>query len=130
MSPEQKARAYQKTRTWIKTQSDYYRKVGSKSREKLRSQVFAHYGNQCACCGLDDPRFLTVDHINNDGSQHRRDTGLTSGIDFYRWLRKHNYPEGFQLLCYNCNCAKSRFGGVCPHQSDKIEAESVAPNGI
>jgi hypothetical protein len=33
----------------------------------------------------------------------------------YRWLAKKNFPEGFQVLCANCNVAKSQ-NGVCPHQ--------------
>jgi len=34
------------------------------------------------------------------------------------WLRKYNYPKGFQVLCHNCNMAK-RFG-VCPHKEKKV----------
>ena len=36
--------------------------------------------------------------------------------DTYRWLKNHNYPEGFQVLCYNCNLPKGVYG-VCPHVS-------------
>lgn len=32
------------------------------------------------------------------------------------WLRRNNYPNGFQVLCHNCNMAKG-FYGKCPHQS-------------
>lgn len=133
MSPEQKTRAYQKTREWIKTQPNYYRKMHERTRDKLRRQVFEHYGNQCACCGLDDWRFMTIDHIGGGGNKHRRATfngKLVAGMDLYRWLRKNNYPDGFQLLCYNCNCAQSRFGGVCPHQSDKIETEVITLDSV
>lgn len=30
-------------------------------------------------------------------------------------LKQNNYPRGFQILCYNCNNAKS-IQGQCPHQ--------------
>lgn len=29
------------------------------------------YGKVCACCGFDDIRFLSVDHVNNDGKRDR-----------------------------------------------------------
>jgi len=35
----------------------------------------------------------------------------------YLWLEKQNYPEGFQVLCANCNTARTK--GVCPHQEDQ-----------
>lgn len=88
-----------------------------KSRQRqlrLRRQVLDAYGNRCACCGERTPEFLTVDHINNDGAAHRK--AVTSGYSFYRWLARHGFPQDcFQLLCWNCNCAKGRYG-ECPHK--------------
>lgn len=83
---------------------------------KLKQQVFAAYGGEypkCACppCGEDDVKFLTIDHINGGGQAHRKDTHKS----VYRWLRKNNYPPGFQLLCWNCNCARAQYNGICPH---------------
>lgn len=128
MAPEQKRRATEKTKAWIKTQPDYWKRTQQKTHDKLRRQVYAHYGERCACCGVSDWRFLTIDHINNDGAAHRRKLGKpnSGGVNFYRWLRTHNFPDGFQVLCFNCNCAKSRFGGICPHQLDKGNPEIVA----
>ena len=85
--------------------------------KRLRAQVIEAYGGRCACCGETTPEFLSVDHINNDGGQHRRN-GL-SGPRFYRWLKATGFPkDAFTLLCFNCNCAKGFFGG-CPHQRAK-----------
>ena len=86
-----------------------------KSHKKFRDQVHNHYGNQCQCCGESEPKFLSVDHINNDGAAHRREIG--SGTRFYTWLINNNFPLGFQLLCFNCNHGKYINGGVCPHKS-------------
>jgi hypothetical protein len=36
--------------------------------QRNRDLVFAHYGEQCACCGESERLFLTIDHINNDGA--------------------------------------------------------------
>ena len=84
--------------------------------DKLRHEVIAAYGGQCACCGEKNHYFLTMDHPANDGAQHRRETGCGAGVKFYRWLRKRGYPQDFQLLCWNCNCGKRDNGGVCPHK--------------
>ena len=86
---------------------------------RLRMQTFEAYGGQvCACCGEEGYNFLTIDHINGDGAQHRRDMGTprVSGASLYRWLRDNNYPGGFQVLCWNCNCGKARNNNVCPHK--------------
>lgn len=36
----------------------------------------------------------------------------------FRWIIENNFPEGFQVLCYNCNLGRAHCGGVCPHKSD------------
>ncbi len=74
----------------------------------------AHYGSACACCSEADPRFLTLDHINNDGAAHRREMGV-KGSAFYLKIRRLGYPSGLQALCWNCNMGKALYG-VCPHQ--------------
>lgn len=90
-------------------------------RQRLRLELVNAYGGRCACCGETTPEFLTVDHIDGNGAEHRRQLGVAKtfgGIPFYRWLKKQGYPQGnSQLLCMNCNLAKGHFG-VCPHQKD------------
>lgn len=91
-------------------------KRGRESTEKARLIALSHYSEgeiMCKCCGESNTVFLTLDHINGKGSLHRKKVG--SGRVFYRWLKKNRYPEGFQVLCFNCNYAKYR-KGVCPHQ--------------
>lgn len=79
-------------------------------RQKKRKLVIEHYGGKCVCCGEKRIEFLAIDHINNDGNEHRKK--LTTKI-FY-WLIKNNYPDGFQILCHNCNSSKAYYG-YCPH---------------
>jgi len=81
---------------------------------ELRREVLLAYGNVCACCGEKEEIFLAIDHVNNDGAEHRRELRGVSSAFFYRWLKKNGFPPGFQTLCHNCNWAKSR--GGCPHQ--------------
>jgi hypothetical protein len=88
-----------------------------KYRLKLRMDALEYYSKgkpKCNCCGESTLQFLCIDHINNDGNKHRRDIGYTGGDSVIKWLRKNDYPEGFQVLCYNCNMAKS-FYAACPH---------------
>lgn len=89
-----------------------YERHSARMRE-FRREVLGAYGGKCTCCGEATFEFLTIDHINNDGAQHRKEVGESWAI--YRWLKKQGYPDGFQVLCFNCNCAK-QFSGQCPHQ--------------
>lgn len=83
--------------------------------KKIKQAVFNHYGLKCACCGEDDLGFLTIDHVDGGGTKQRRADG-TEGEKLYRWLKKNKFPVGFQTLCFNCNCGRSRNGGICPHK--------------
>lgn len=85
-----------------------------KTNNKLRTDVLNAYGNKCQCCGESHREFLAIDHMNNDGTEHKKSLSLKSAQAFYTWLRKNNYPQGFQVLCHNCNMAKG-FYGRCPH---------------
>lgn len=83
--------------------------------EKKRYEVIKHYSNgqfNCNCCGESIYQFLTVDHINNDGAEHRRKIGY----NLCHWLVKNDYPKGFKILCMNCNWGK-RVTGTCPHKA-------------
>jgi len=78
------------------------------TEETRKVVVLTHYGNgKCACvrCGVDDVRVLCIDHINDDGKEHRAKIG-GGGRHIYKWLVENNYPEGFQTLCMNCNWLK------------------------
>lgn len=96
-----------------KAESDKSRRIFA----ELREQVFAAYGGKkCHCCGETGPLFLTIDHVDNSGAEMRRSgTHGRSGTAFYQWLRKSGFPDGFQVLCMNCNLGKHRNGGTCPH---------------
>lgn len=84
-----------------------------------KSKVIKAYGSVCACCGEPDVRFLTVDHIDNNGAAHRQENKLNTGVRTYYFLIRNNFPKDFQLLCWNCNCGKQHNGGVCPHKQPK-----------
>lgn len=89
-------------------------------RIRVKEEVFTHYSGgppKCVCCGESEIKFLSLDHKNNDGNIYRR-SGGKGGSQMYAKIKKQGYPEHFQVLCYNCNCAKG-FYGECPHLSYK-----------
>lgn len=111
---------YNKTRR--DSQLPHVREIEKQSRYKLRTEVLTHYSHgipKCACCGENELDFLTIDHINGGGNQHRKSLGGRRGSGIYGWLRQHKYPNGYQVLCMNCNFAKGHYG-TCPHQRKHI----------
>jgi hypothetical protein len=85
----------------------------TRKRAEMKAEVLAHYDGRCDCCGETEILFLTIDHINGNGWEHRRMIGKT---DMWKWLYHNDYPDGFRILCYNCNAGRYHNGGVCPHQ--------------
>ncbi len=106
------------------------REEGVARSRKLKRTVITHYGGVCAYLNCPEHlnphiEFLTIDHINNDGAAHRRELKRWGGTFFYKWLIQQNYPAGFQVLCFNCNCAKGLFG-ECSHQKIKVVLPSTS----
>lgn len=88
---------------------------------EYRIKVLTHYSNgslECNCCGEKEYKFLSIDHIWGGGNQHRKQLGSKY---IYSWLIQNDYPEGYQVLCHNCNMAKSFYGG-CPHKDQLAQS--------
>lgn len=84
-------------------------------RASLKKKVMNYYGGKCECCGESEIAFLTLDHINNDGSKQRKELKRKGGGDhFYLWVIKNDFPKDLRILCFNCNCGRRH--GICPHQ--------------
>ena len=92
-----------------------------KARRREKLDCIAAYGGECSCCAEGEILFLTIDHVNNDGAQHRKRLTRKSrpggGASFYQWLRKQGYPKDkYRCLCFNCNCGRQLNKGICPHK--------------
>ena len=102
---------------WGKQHPGVISERSRKKRIKLRQEVLTAYGGkspQCNCCGENDTHFLVIDHINNDGHIERKKYGTAT---FYKRLRQNGFPKDkYQILCHNCNAAKSLYG-ECPHRA-------------
>jgi len=100
-----------------------------RNRLKTRQEYVDAYGGCCACCGEVELLFLTLDHVNGDGADHRRQyearVGLgtnkrTSGFAqkmIIKELKDAGWPQDgrFRILCWNCQWG-TRYPGGCPHQ--------------
>lgn len=81
-----------------------------------RQQAIDYYGGECACCGEQEYAFLCLDHRDGGGNQHRK---TVSPSALPAWLRRNGYPDGFRVLCHNCNFATTH-GRTCPHESRRV----------
>lgn len=82
--------------------------INSRSK-KARLIVLNHYGPECVYCGQENIIFLTIDHINNNGSTHRKQEKSSKSC-ISLWIIRHGFPPDFQVLCYNCNATKHMLG--------------------
>jgi hypothetical protein len=128
------------SKEYHKTDPDYNKKQRNRTRMR-RSAVIFQYGNQCAQCGEDEYTKLTIDHINGGGSAHRKEMGGGSIVD-HLYNNKID-RDGYQVLCYNCNCSKNvvykdrgalkakmkviaHYGGQCADcKEDRIERLTI-----
>ncbi len=85
------------------------RKINHLQYLRYKHQAIIRYSpkKECMKCGFGDIRALEMDHIGGGGSKHLH----RIGGNIYDWIRRNNYPSGFQVLCANCNWIK-RLGGM------------------
>lgn len=87
-----------------------------------RLEALTHYsqGNlYCACCSIDKIEFLALDHINGDGNKERKAVANGCSTNFYAWLKRQGWPDGYQVLCHNCNLSRGVYG-YCPCQKEMV----------
>lgn len=82
------------------------------SYHKTRIEVLKYYSPELSCvrCGFSDLAALSIDHINGNGNKHREEI---HNANIYRWLKNNDYPEGFQILCMNCQFIKRHENKEC-----------------
>jgi hypothetical protein len=92
------------------SRKDHIKSRVRKYKNAVKLKVLTHYSNGkpcCKYCGKDNIGYLVLDHINEDGAQHRKSVGINKGNWVYLWIVRYNYPKIFQVLCHNCNIIKS-----------------------
>lgn len=100
---------------WNRKNPETRKLYNEKSRKHVRLLALQAYSSEvpsCSCCRENTLQFLAIDHVNGGGNKHRKE--IKGAANIYSWLKRKNYPEGFQVLCHNCNLAKGYYG-KCPH---------------
>lgn len=83
------------------------RERARKYRIEQKILVLSHYGAngilQCCWPGCDviDVDLLTLDHVDDCGALHRKETERGGGHDTYVLLKQEGFPPGYQTLCWN-----------------------------
>lgn len=108
-NPEKKA---SQNAEWRAENGERRRQYMRDRARRIKERVILHYGDACACCHESNIAFLCLDHVNGGGNKHRAEVG--GGSSFYGWIVRNGFPDGFQILCHNCNFAKGAYG-ECPH---------------
>jgi hypothetical protein len=101
---------------WRKNNKEKVAEYDRRLYERLKLEILSYYQSDLECHGIDgkgcpskceDIRCLTLDHINGNGTNHRKELNR-QGKGIYQWIKIKNYPPEFQVLCYNCNCGIKR----------------------
>jgi hypothetical protein len=110
----------------VKWDKAYKAAYDKNKRIKARLACLEYYGPRCACCAEDHVLLLTIDHINNDGAEDRKNNNLAS---MWETVVKREFPDTFQVLCMNCNWGKMRNNNICPHNAPYWIFSSTAEGG-
>ncbi len=104
---------------------EYKRQVSPPPRlASAASRPLQRRGERLRLLWRDTVGALGADHdVNGGGTQHRNASG-SRGSRLYLWLEKNGYPEGFRVLCHNCNMALG-FYGYCPHEREQGGAQTA-----
>ena len=119
----QNKKAYNKA--YFQEHKEHYREINDAYMHRLqrrettflnRIKVLSFYSNPhgtpvCNNCGIQDIDVLCIDHIDGGGRKQLRET-KSKGSSFHYWLSRNNFPEGYQILCANCNTRKAKFEQV------------------
>ena len=97
-----------KQHRFYRDRPEHMKVIAKRSRDKAKLEILTHYGlGKCQCveCGEGRIACLSIDHINGNGVRQRKQL-KAHGSTFYIWLRRNNFPNGYQTLCMNCQWIK------------------------
>jgi hypothetical protein len=86
-------------------------------------------GSQCVGCWENEPEFLALDHINNDGHREKKNKSGSRNANDYYFSVLREFKSGdesriaavkarFQVLCHNCNALKHYRGVLVVRRGD------------
>jgi len=117
----------------IRRDNPEYKKKVHNEMQATKIEVFLVYSKRhsesdvpiCRCCKEKLLEFLEFDHIIPRKEMTLDPNAIKWGYNpkwkgeqLWNKVKEHNYPEGFQILCSNCNQSKKNSGSrnMCFHQ--------------
>ena len=121
---------------WNKQNKEQYNSRIRKNNKSQKYRVLTHYSKKqsnsdvpcCSCCGENEFLiFLTIDHVRGRkysddyiNTTEKKARNAITGKVMYDKLEKQNFPNGYRVLCWNCNSARDKQPDkICPHQRNK-----------
>ena len=96
----------------------YHKKRNAEIKYQLLQAYSKNGEPSCSCCKLTNTDFLTLDHTDNNGAEHRKtlkkerqSTNIYAEI-LREYKKTGLYPTGYKTMCMNCNWVK-HLRGVC-----------------
>lgn len=122
MPSKDKTKKNAQNRAWRQRHPAQQRAIQQVWYKTLVAEALRILGHKCACpgCGISEPLFLTLDHIDGRPKGPRKNA--------FKEARDSGWDKTkFQILCFNCNCAKSDLG-FCPvHQKGPAQRDGHSP---
>jgi hypothetical protein len=136
---EYNSRPEVKTRQKIHNQKPESIAKAKNTRDNNRLKILQYYSKNlshsvipcCNCCGENSEiDFLAIDHIAGRKQMDSESELVKLGYEskfkvgkLQKFILDNNFPKGFQILCHNCNHAKSvpKNKNICPHETARKE---------
>ena len=86
------------------------KKANKNYRLKLLNKALEYYSNGkvvCNCCGETNLEFLSLDG--------------NASLTFLKKIQALDYPEGYEVLCMNCDWGILQNDGMCPHHLIEVK---------
>lgn len=101
--------------SWLLRNPERRKETTRKHNKNLKDTFLRMYGGKCVCCGETAWEFLTIEHKLGQVGINRKNK--ETGKFAYAKAVKEYRPDLYEILCWNCNCSKGRYG-YCPHQKN------------
>ena len=106
---------------------DTHKKRQNKHLKRIRFKFLEMYGGCCEYCKESIEEFLTLDHVKGDGKKERTSFcgKPANSWKAYRNAIKKLDKNRYQILCMNCNFAKSNKEALPEKIMEKIDKKST-----
>uniref|UniRef100_A0A6M3IQR9 Uncharacterized protein n=2 Tax=viral metagenome TaxID=1070528 RepID=A0A6M3IQR9_9ZZZZ len=103
-----KEKIRQRNKVLYQLNKEHINKKAKEQIKRIKLEVFSYYSKgepKCTHCGITELDVLCLDHIDGGGTKDRLFNNH-HGSNLHYFLKRTGYPEGFQVLCANCNLRK------------------------